>query len=412
MKKRIQMSVDMSHGTVGLLPGLPAAAQWDCDVLQALLVVGYLTTPPRYRGISLSTYWAWLRYGAAISTRRSSLRLRPIWNELDPHQKTILSDDFGLGFPCHYLVEQHGFEDFADTAYLLDSLLAGVVSHATRSKRGPSKTPDLIGVDSLGRLHVLECKGSQTSRAALDDALGRGIAQKSNLSNGSIFASCMVGGIFVPQDRSAEEAQLVFIDPDPDPALKRLQALDPKVIERAVRRQSFAKALGTAGLWAAAGGVASGRVGSAEADFVRDLESGELRFNNFDKTEEQTWRKTIEYRSLETDLKDEADRVAYVTRLVIDIPEDVVRRVGSLVGQTGAVGFEELDAWLAERLVRERTVNIRTLASRTTADGKLIARRRSVTSAWTMSSAEGELETATISVSSGIRFRIERQRFA
>ncbi|MBK6747909.1 hypothetical protein [Ottowia sp.] len=412
MKKRIQMSVDMSHGTVGLLPGLPAAAQWDCDVLQALLVVGYLTTPPRYRGISLSTYWAWLRYGAAISTRRSSLRLRPIWNELDPHQKTILSDDFGLGFPCHYLVEQHGFEDFADTAYLLDSLLAGVVSHASRSKRGPSKTPDLIGVDSLGRLHVLECKGSQTSRAALDDALGRGIAQKSNLSNGSIFASCMVGGIFVPQDRSAEEAQLVFIDPDPDPALKRLQALDPKVIERAVRRQSFAKALGTAGLWAAAGGVASGRVGPAEADFVRDLESGELRFNNFDKTEEETWRKTIEYRSLETDLKDEADRVAYVTRLVIDIPDDVVRRVGSLVGQTGAVGFEDLDAWLAERLVRERTVNIRTLASRTTADGKLIARRRSVTSAWTMSSAEGEFETASISVSSGIRFRIERQRFA
>ena len=406
------MSVDASYGTTSLLPGLPSVAAWNCDVLQALLVVGYLTTPPRYRGISLSTYWAWLRYGAAISRRDPSLRLRPIWNELDPHQKTILSDDFGLGFPCHYLVEQHGFEDFADTAYLLDSLMAGVVSHAARSKRGPSKTPDLIGVDSLGRLHVLECKGSQTSRAALDDALARGISQKSNLNNGSLFTSCMVGGLFIPQDRSTETAQLVFIDPPPDPALQRLQDFDPRVIARAVRRQSFAKALGAAGLWAAAGGVASGRVGPAEADFVRNLKSGELRFNGFIQSKEQTWRKTIEYRSLETDLKNEADRAAFVTRLVIDVPDDVINHVGNLVGRNGQMQLDDLDNWLDERLQRERKTNVRSIHAQYSGNQKLVLRKRKVASAWTMSSSDSNGEAASISVSSGIRLQIERKRFA
>lgn len=406
------MSVDTSYGTGGLLGGLPAAAAWDCDVLQALLVTGYLTTPPKYRGVSLSTYWAWLRYGAAISTRDSSLRLRPVWDELDPHQKTILSDDFGMGFPCHYLVEQHGFEDFADTAYLLDSLLTGTVSHAARSKRGPSKTPDLIGVDSQGRLHVLECKGSQTSRSALDDALARGVDQKNNLSNGSVFSSCMVGGLFVPQASSGETAQLVFIDPEPDPALRRLQEIDPSVIARAVRRLSFAKALGTAGLWAAASAVATGRVSLAEADFVRDLEAGELRFNGFAKSSEETWRKTVEYRSLETDLKGDAERAAYVTRLVIDVPDVVVKQIGNLVGQSGVIGGSDIDDWLDERLTRERKTDLRTIYSRSLDAQRSVMRRRKVSSAWVMSSAEDDIDAAGISVSSGVRFRIERQRFA
>lgn len=407
------MSVDGTYGTATLLPGLPHAAHWDCDVLQALLVVGLLTAPPRYRGISLSTYWAWLRYGAAISTADASLRLRPIWGELDSHQKTLLADDFGIGFPCHYLIEHHGFEDFADTNFLLDSFLSGVVSHASRSKRGPSKTPDFIGVDSANQLHILECKGTQSSRQYLDVALKNGIAQKNNLNNGTIFASCMVAGLFVPQAQSPEHAQVVFVDPEPHPGLEILQDVDPETVVRAVRRQSFAKALGKAGLWVTAGGVASGKVGSREASFARDLDKGELRFNGFLRTDEDTWRRTIEYRSLESDARTDEARVPFVTRLSVDVAVETVTRLKSFTSDSGEVGLSEIDAWLAERLVAQRRTTRRPIYVQRQPAGRFSIERNSVSSAWTMSSYKNDnVESASISVTSGMKFTLERIRFA
>lgn len=412
MRKRVEMSVDSTHGTATLLPGLPHAVHWDCDVLQALLVVGLLTAPPRYRGMSLSTYWAWLRYGAAISTTDASLRLRPIWDELDPHQKTLLADDFGIGFPCHYLIEHHGFEDFADTSYLLDSLLTGVVSHASSSKRGPSKTPDFIGVDSTDQLHILECKGTQSSRQYLDRALANGIAQKNNLNNGAIFASCMVGGVFIPQAQSPEHAQLVFIDPEPHPALILLQQMDPKEIGRIVRRQSFAKALAAAGLWVTAGGVASGRVGSSEARFARNLDEGELLFNGFFRTEGDAWRRTVEHRSLEGGAKTNEVRIPFVTRLIIDLSAEIVARLKEFTSDSGVVGVSEIDAWLAERLSAQRTTTKRTIHSQSQASGRFSVKRNSVSSSWTMSSSKDDMvESASVMVSSGMKFTLEKIRF-
>jgi hypothetical protein len=412
MRKTIAVSINTAYGTATLLPGLAPVATWDCEVLQALLLVGYLTTPPRYRGISLSTYWAWLRYGAAVSTSQHWLSLRPVWDELDPHQKTILADDFGLGFPCHFLAEQHGFEDFADTGYLLETLFPGIVSHAARAKRGPSKTPDLIAVDSSDRLHVLECKGTQTSRDYLDRAMARGIDQKNNLSNGTIFTSSMVGGLFIPQARNSEHAQLVFIDPRPDAALAALQNLAPKMIVRAVRRQSFAKALGMAGLWSAARVVATGSVVQSEAAFVSDLESGELRFNGFAKVDGDVWRKTVEYRSLETERKDDADRAAYLTRLEIDVPNEVVMFLKQLTSSGPKRINETLDVWIEERLAKNRTVRARPLRVQNQQNRRYVTRRRNVLSGVDMSILEGLIETANLTVSSGLTFRIMREKFA
>lgn len=412
MRKRVEMSVDGTYGIASLLPGLPHAAHWDCDVFQTLLVVGLLTAPPRYRGMSLSTYWAWLRYGAAISTADASLRLRPIWGELDPHQKTLLADDFGIGFPCHYLIEHHGFEDFADTSYLLDSLLSGVVSHASPSKRGPSKTPDFIGVDSTDQLHILECKGTQSSRHYLDAAMANGIAQKNNLSNGTIFASSMVGGLFIPQAQSPEHAQLVFIDPEPHPTLKLLQQMDPQKIVREVRRQSFAKALATAGLWVTAGGVSSGKVGSSETGFARKLDEGELRFNGFFRTEEDTWQRNVEYRSLESDAKGNAARIPFKTRLIIEVSAEIVSRLKEFTSESGAVGLSEIDAWLAERLSTQRTTTKRTIHAQRQPSGRFSVKRNSVSSSWTMSSSKDDnVESASVMVSSGMKLTLERVRF-
>jgi hypothetical protein len=192
MQRDIRVHVSGKFGTAGLLPGLPSHALWHCNVLTTLLWVGILTAPPRYRGFDLSTFWAWLRYASAISDKRSDLRLKPIWSEIDAHQKTVMSDDFGMGFSCHYLAEQHGIQAFANTGYLLDSLVG--LTTLQPSKRGPAKSPDFIGIDAHGKLHVLECKGTQSSVEYLMKALESGINQKNNFTNVTPFASSMVGG--------------------------------------------------------------------------------------------------------------------------------------------------------------------------------------------------------------------------
>jgi hypothetical protein len=206
MQKQIKVQVSGKFGVDGLLPGFPAGTQalWQCNVLTTLLWIGILTAPPRYRGFDLSTFWAWLRYASAISDHHLGLRLKPIWTEVDAHQKTVMSDDFGMGFSCHYLAEQHGIQAFANTDYLLDALVG--VTTLRPSRRGPAKSPDFIGIDAAGGLHVLECKGTQSSIDYLWTAVENGTSQKNNFTNSTPFVSCMVGGIFVPQHRSEEEA--------------------------------------------------------------------------------------------------------------------------------------------------------------------------------------------------------------
>lgn len=156
MQKEIQVHVNHKYGSAGLFPGLPYTATWQCNVLTTLLWVGVLTSPPRYTGIDLSTFWAWLRYASAISERSSGLRLKPVWSGIDTHQMAVMSDDFGMGFACHYLAEQHGIQAFANTSYLLDSLVG--VSSLRPSKRGPAKSPDFIGIDARSRLQCSNVK--------------------------------------------------------------------------------------------------------------------------------------------------------------------------------------------------------------------------------------------------------------
>jgi hypothetical protein len=69
---------------------------WQADVGIALLNTALWTRPPRYTGFDLADFWAWLRYMRAFADT-PDLRLRQEWQDLDPHQKTILSDEVGVG---------------------------------------------------------------------------------------------------------------------------------------------------------------------------------------------------------------------------------------------------------------------------------------------------------------------------
>lgn len=413
MKKQIPVRADPAYGIAKLLSGLPVAPVWHCDVFQTLLYIGYLTSPPKYRGFDLSTFWAWLRYGAALTNGNGALRLRQSWSDIDPHQKTILADDFGMGFPCQYLIDCHGFEDFANSTYLVETLLDGVVAPARRSLRGPSKSPDFIAVDSAGHLHILECKGTQTSRAYLTDAMRRGIDQKNNLSNASIFKSCMVGGLFVPTANSTENAEIVFIDPPASRLVRALEKLGPEPIARAVRRQSLSKMLSVAGLWTTATALLEKRVESGSISFVRDLIAGEMAFAGYKREEDGFWHKTIEYRDLEQE-KD-GRRLAVQTRLSIKVPDQVINFVKDVITPTGIVApAKEIDQWIDERVQASRKERVLTVAPVSQADALPEVKKVRVKSTWDeaeLEESENKISTA-ITSSAGICLSLERSRFA
>jgi hypothetical protein len=364
VNQAIEVRTDYTHGTTHLLAGLPAKGIWDCNVHHALLTLGYLTSPPRYQGLSFSNYWAWLRYGASIDSSAPKLRLRDIWSDIDPHQKTILADDFGMGFTCRYLIDQHGFEDFGDTKFLLQHMLKGHASlKKSPQKKGAAKSPDFIAVDGLGRLHILECKGTQSSRHYLKKAIGKGREQKGNVSSTSgIFKTSMVGGIYVPLYESREEAEIVFTDPDPGDEIIALGKLGRPAIADGVRRVSLAKMLSAVGLWQAATVVFEGTTNSIDSRLVRDIKNFGLRFSGFElNSAQKRYERVIEHRSLERKGDSNSPLEGFLTKLVVSAPQSITELFSKdAFGKGGLLPQEAIDQWIKKELnTRRRKYNVR-----------------------------------------------------
>ncbi|WP_143287104.1 hypothetical protein [Caenibacillus caldisaponilyticus] len=184
----------------------------EINLLEVLIHVAKRTSFPISYGFTLSDLWAWLRYFPAFSND-INLRLRAEWDEVDSHQKTILSDDMGMGFSSAIL------------SYCLDLVWICPTSYVVRrhpnislrrsGKKGPDKSPDFMAVDMFDNIHVFECKGTQSDIKTLDKQLNTGIEQKNNLldPNGLIDQK-LVTGVFIPQYNSNEFALFKIKDPE------------------------------------------------------------------------------------------------------------------------------------------------------------------------------------------------------
>ena len=409
MQKQIQVQVSGKFGVGGLLPGFPAGTQdsWRCNVLTTLLWIGILTAPPRYRGFDLSTFWAWLRYASAISDHHSGLRLKPIWTEIDAHQKSVMSDDFGMGFSCHYLAEQHGIQAFANTNYLLDALLG--VTTLRPSRRGPTKSPDFVGIDATGGLHVLECKGTQSSIDYLWTAVENGTSQKNNFTNSTPFTSCMVGGIFVPQHRSEEEALLLYVDPKPDRRLAKMATMAHERIAAAIYRISLAKELMAAGLWRSATDI-EGRERTAPQSTALGIEA-ELTFAGFER-HGRSWHQKKEYRSFETDAVaseagEQSKELAMRTSLQVEVNDEVVEFAREVRSLDSSGNYETADKIIADRARDRRQTRSVRIRSRSTEKAAFRVRTRQVESPWDEQVLSST--SATLTGPSGIRFSLTRE---
>jgi hypothetical protein len=217
------------------------------DFYASLLQLGMLTVPWRGAACSLAAYWAYVRYCAAIDLTNPVLRLVEEWSDLDSHQKTILSDDWGVGFTTHWLISRLGFQAWCDGRYFIDRLAGLGIATVNRQpkKRGPYKCPDYIFEDDQGRFHIVECKGNQQGNSYLESQMSDGIAQKLTIifsDEQNQVGQRLVAGFFAAENSSSEPSTLAFADPEPRGLIVQIRDdVDPDLLRDAVRRADLAR---------------------------------------------------------------------------------------------------------------------------------------------------------------------------
>src|SRR5437773_4310658 len=126
MLRNLEIVVDSQSWAPKRVPRelLSCAGPRQVNVLVALIYTALVTRPPTVHGFHLSDYWAWLRYQPAIAAT-NDLRLRAEWDTVDSHQKTVLSDELGVGFTTQFITEALNCSEFTDTVYEVNVLDPG-----------------------------------------------------------------------------------------------------------------------------------------------------------------------------------------------------------------------------------------------------------------------------------------------
>ena len=199
---------------------------------------------------SPARFWAWVRYFLAPS-EGNDLRITTDFADLDPHQKGILSDDFGVAISTQWLFDRlGGFAKILNGRYFMLQYahLLRTRLEKSKAKVGPSKTPNFAILDQMGKWHVLECKGTQSGRKCRDDFLQKAISQKKMLQiAGNIRREQLAAGLALSNERNRLRTQLRIIDPEAEPLLT-LGESDFDTMEKNANRISFANALAAIGL--------------------------------------------------------------------------------------------------------------------------------------------------------------------
>lgn len=291
MDRTIRIQIDRSSWpTAPQLPRFPRSFMGigvvSMNVPAILLKIGFLTTPSSASGVSLSEFWAYVRYLAAI-TDDSDLRLTTAFANLDAHQKTILSDDFGMGVPMTWLTHALDLQQICDGRYFLDRFAAQAgATVQKKARRGPNKVPDFIARDGKQIWHVIECKGTQSGSRYQEDQIGSvgppptgGIAQKHSIVFPRNYSGQrLVCALSIGLEGAAGSSVLRIVDPEPDDPVV-VTAKDLELAGDAVQRGSIAKALRLAGFEATANVTAAplGRFASSQRDPRRRYEEERLR---------------------------------------------------------------------------------------------------------------------------------------
>jgi len=185
----------------------------------------------------------------ALSTKED-FELNFDFSELDPHQKTILSDDFGMGMSIHLLADALGLISFCDGKYFIDRLAPrlGFTTNSTSAKRSPNKSPDFVAIDRKGRFHVIECKGSQSGRGYVLRQLKDAIPQKNSIAiSKPLKGESLATGFVISQHGKDWTSRFIIADPEPeDPVIEVFGDRDVSARET-IQRGKIARTMTLAG---------------------------------------------------------------------------------------------------------------------------------------------------------------------
>jgi hypothetical protein len=332
MDRGLWVEVDQASWPAVGPPDYPAAfptfnAEEPFNIPTMLLAIGVLTTPSFTSGVSLSEYWAWVRYLHAIAETDDLRLTRGFW-DLDAHQKTILSDDFGMGAPMLWLLDRLQLREVCDGRYFIERLATTTGAVAARTaKRGPNKAPDFVFRDVHGVWHVLECKGTQSGEAYRTRQIGDvgppptgARAQKRVLTfPPGHTGQRLISALTLSVEEGPERSTLKILDPPGDEEF-RVDTNQLVYASDAATRATVAKALRLAGFGAASVAM------SAPSGFrptSRPLK-GRAEARRKAVVQEKTWRAEEELRAAPQRETFTADREKYRGRKVeFELPASV-----------------------------------------------------------------------------------------
>jgi len=198
----------------GVFSPLQGWRDWNIRAIDLLHKIGFLTTPSWTNMARLSASWATRRYFWAIvepAGQPSGLRLSNDARRMDFHQKTLLSDEFGIGM-AGLLIEQF----FSAGSFVDISVALGDPTMYQDIDLEGDTQPDYLmwGDGDNSPYYVVECKGSQSSRNSSYHQLRRGLEQVPSVVFGAgprqvftiVVATCML------EDRT----EVFVLDPPPD----------------------------------------------------------------------------------------------------------------------------------------------------------------------------------------------------
>jgi len=239
---------------------LAGTQPWSIRPIDLLRKLGEMTTPPFLpleKMPRLSASWATRRYFWAIEPvpagSSSPFRLSSEARELDFHQKTLLSDEFGIGMAGLLMEQQLGAANNLDTSYALRA--PGSFQDISLNS---AASPDYLMWGSGKTYYVVECKGCQTTKSVAINQIRRGLEQvvSVNFGSGPYTSETMVVSTFLGRTST----RLFVVDPPEDeepqgrtpPKRRVVRIEDPEGFARRASLQNQARLLVWAGLYESA----------------------------------------------------------------------------------------------------------------------------------------------------------------
>lgn len=169
-KTPIPMKVQLTK-----IPMFDPALRIQIKPILLLHAIGRITTPPVPNLADISSTWAIIRYIWAFDTgdgyRSPRLILSDTAREIDFHQKTLLSDEVGMGMACYIMTNFFGTDEVVNISEAINNQSWSVFQQYSAS-------PDFIFFnESFKQVYIVECKGNQTSYDTMLNQIRRGTEQ-------------------------------------------------------------------------------------------------------------------------------------------------------------------------------------------------------------------------------------------